>query len=170
MDRFHRGFDFDLGSSIDDIIHAAREFGERMKEMGPDFEPFGFDPCAQGAGRDRFNFYPPANMYISSEGSMVLEFALAGIDEDSLSISFLGDDFLLSAKALPRGGETETLKFCRHGFRPRDIDRQRYRVPADDFAQDQAKAVFKNGVLTVTIPAREPEGEAVRIQIVKEGN
>jgi HSP20 family protein len=170
MDHYHKGFDFDLGSSIDDIIHAAREFGERMRETGPDFGPFGFDPCARGAGRDRFNFYPPANMYVSREGSMVLEFALAGFDEDSLSISFQGDDLLLSAKALPRDEETDTMRYCRHGFRPRDIDRQRYRVAADDFAQDLAKAVFKNGVLTVTIPAKEPEGEAVRIQILKEGN
>ena len=60
--------------------------------------------------------------------------------------------------------------FSRRGFRPRDIDRQKYGVPAEDYAQDKAKAVFRNGVLTVTIPPKEPEGGGVKIEIVKEGN
>jgi len=44
-------------------------------------------------------------------------------------------------------------------------------VPADKFAQDKVRAVFRNGILKVTIPPKEesdaPEG--IKIEILKEG-
>jgi len=177
MGNFDKNFDF--GASLDDIIHVAREFGEKMKEMGPDMAPW-FDgycgPFDRGPGpgprheRPNVYFYPPTNSFAARDGGIVFEFAMAGIDESAVTITFQGDYLVLSAKAAQRETETEANGFYRRGFRPRDIDRQKYRVPAEDYAQDQAKAVFKNGVLTVTIPPKEREGEAIRIEIVKEGN
>jgi HSP20 family protein len=168
----YRGFDF--GGSLDDIIQAAREFGEKMKEMGPEMRPFFFDPSHGPGHGDRCNnphmyFYPPTNVYTASDGSMVLEFALAGIDESAVSVTFQGDYLVLSAKAAARENEGAEGSFARRGFRPRDIDRQKYRVPAEEYAQDLAKAVFKNGVLTVTVPPKVSEEEGIRIEIVKEG-
>jgi HSP20 family protein len=178
MGNFDRGFGFDFGSSLDDIMHAAREFGRKMKDMGPDMAPW-FEGCGPnfgggshgpGAFNDRPNvyFYPPTNSYSMEDGSLVFQFALAGIEESAVSISFQGDYLVLDAKA-PEGDDERT-SFYRRGFRPRNIDRQKYRVSAEDYAQEQAKAVFKSGVLTVTIPPKEPEGGAIRIEIVKEGN
>ncbi len=166
MSHFYKGCDF---GSLDDIVRAAREFGERMKEMAPDMGPFFEGAWCHGAqGRAEFYFYPPANIYSAADGSLVLEFALAGIDESAVSVSFQGDNLVLSAKAAPR--DEEEGRFSRRGFRPRDIDRQKYRVPAEDYAQDQAKAVFKNGVLKVTVPPKHPEGEGIRVDIEKEGS
>jgi HSP20 family protein len=171
--------DFGFGPPLDDIIQAAREFGEKMKEMGPDWSSFGsdcpfdriFDRGPDGRhDHRRFYSYPPANAYSSRDGSMVLEFSLAGIDESSVSIAFQGDDLVLSAKAAGREAETDESGFSRRGFRPRDIDRQKYRVPAEDYLQDQAKAVFKNGVLTVTVPPKASESAGIKIEIVKEGD
>jgi HSP20 family protein len=171
--------DAGFGPSLDDIMRAAREFAEKMKEMGSEMGPFGFDSCFEGffnrgfdGRREQWRSYsfPPANVYASPDGSMVLEFALAGIDEGSVSVSFQGDDLVLSAKAAEREGASEAGGFSRHGFKPRDIVRQKYRVSAEDYRQDQAKAVFKSGVLTVTIPPKAVESEGIKIEIVKEGD
>jgi HSP20 family molecular chaperone IbpA len=100
---------------------------------------------------------------------MILEFALAGIDESAVSVVFQGDYLVLSAKAARRADEGDDPRFSRQGFKPRDIDRQRYRVSAEDYAQELAKAVFKNGVLTVTVPPKASESQGIKIEIVKEG-
>jgi HSP20 family molecular chaperone IbpA len=167
MDSFNKGFDF--GGSFDDIIRVAREFGEKMRTMAPDMGPI-FD-CGreQGARADgpAAEAYPPTNVYTDRDGNMVLEFALAGIDESAVSVTFQGDYLVLSAKVAARAEERDEGPFARRGFRPRNIDRQKYRVPADEYAQESAKAVFKNGLLTVTVPPKA--GEGIKIEIVKEG-
>jgi HSP20 family protein len=177
MVNFNKGVDF--GSSLDDIIQAAREFGEKMKGMGPEMGPFGFESCFEHAfdrgpeghhDHSHYYAYPPANMYTTRDGSMVLEFALAGVDESAVTVTFQGDYLLLSAKVAERETEADSNGFARRGFRPRDVDRQKYRVPAEDYRQDEAKAVFKNGVLTVTVPPKSPESDGIKIEIVKEGN
>jgi HSP20 family molecular chaperone IbpA len=155
----------DIMGNFEDIIQAARDFGEKMKEMAPEMERFPFEHC-HGDHPHHF-FYPPTNIYSDRDGSMILEFALAGIEESAVTIVFQGDYLVLSAKASGRGGESDEGRFSRRGFKPRDIDRQKYRVPAEDYAQELAKAVFKNGVLTVTVPPKESEG--IKIEIVKEG-
>lgn len=169
MAHYDRGFDF--GGTLDEFIQMAREFGEKMKNMAPDMEPFYGNCCGAGFRHDRWRsyFYPPANIYVKDDGSIVLEFALAGYDESAVSVSFQGDYLVLSAKAASGSAEGEEGRFSRRGFRPRDIERQKYRVPAEDYAQELAKAAFKNGVLTVTVPPKEGEGSGIRIDIVKEG-
>jgi HSP20 family molecular chaperone IbpA len=164
MGHCDRGFDFD--GSLDDIIRMARDFGEKIKGMAPEMDPI-FESC--GGYRHHAYFYPPANVYTTRDGSMVLEFALAGIDESAVSATFQGDYLVLSAKAVAKEGEGDGSHFSRRGFRPRDIDRQKYRVPAEDYAQELAKAVFKNGVLTVTVPPKESDGSGIKVEIVKEG-
>lgn len=176
MGNFDKGFDF--GGSLDDFVRMARDFGEKMKDMAPDMGPIFESCCGSGHGsrhnhRDRPGsfFYPPTNSYTARDGSLVFEFALAGMDESAVSVTFQGDYLVLTAKAAPRDDDEGVEdRFYRHGFRPRDIDRQKYSVPAEDYAQDQAKAAFKNGVLTVTIPPKYPEGQGIKIEIIKEGN
>lgn len=170
MNRYENNFGF--GASLDDIVNAAREFGERMKGMAPDFGPFWFDP-AFGCGGKRDDgpslyFYPPTNSYKKEDGSIVFEFALPGYAESDISISFQGDFLILDAKA-PRREEGSAEGGWRRGFGTRNIDKQKYRVPAEDYVQDEAKAVFKNGVLAVTVPAKE-SAPGIKIEIVKEGN
>jgi HSP20 family protein len=166
---------FEFGGSFDDIIQMAREFGEKMKEMGPEMAPFFVDPgcCSGGQGHGEYPhvyFYPPTNRYTTRDGSLVLEFALAGIDESGVSVTFQGDYLVLNAKAPDREEQGDQGHFSKRGFRPRNIDRQKYRVPAEDYAQDLAKAVFKSGVLTVTVPPKESAGGGIKIEIVKEGS
>ena len=168
--------------TIEDVVHAALEFGQRMRDMGRDIsretKACGFDQrfeeaFGRGPGSRRFHsnfyFYPPANIYESRDGSLVLEFALSGIGESDVSVEFKGDYLVLSAKAVPGDGEREAEDCYRRGFRPRNIERQKYYVPADEYVQEEAKASFKNGMLTVVVPSKESAAEGIEVKIIKEG-
>ncbi len=102
MGHYDRGFDF--GGNLDDFVRMAREFGEKMKGMAPDMGPI-FESCCGGAHHDHpgMYFYPPVNVYATRDGSLVLEFALAGIDESAVSVTFQGDYLVLNAKAAAKG-------------------------------------------------------------------
>jgi len=174
---------FNLDGTLEDMVNAAREFGKRMREMGKDFagahegEFHEFESRFERAfnrgcgtrGRSPFYFYPPANIYESRDGSLVLEFALSGFEEGGVAVEFKGDYLVISAKAAGRDGEPEGGDYFRRGFRPRDIDRQKYYVPAEQYLQDRAKATFKNGVLTVVVPPKEDAREGIKVTIEKEG-
>lgn len=168
--------DFPFNATFDDLAAAAREFGERMKEMGPELHRF-WSEKGEGPKKDEyfgaFGFhdyyaYPPVNIFIDASGNKVLEFALAGIEEKDASVSFQGDYLVLDAKAPAESGYEEA-RFTRRSFRPREIRRQKYYVPAEDYDQERAKAVFKNGILTVKIPPKDFSG-GIKIEIIKEGN
>jgi len=171
--------DRNFDGTIEDIVHAAREFGYRMRDLGREFaRDGGFDPCFEpwrdGARghrgfRNRFYFYPPANIYEGEDGSLVFEFALSGIPESDVSAEFKGDYLILTAKRAPKEAEGDSEDFIRRGFRPRDVDRQRYYVPAADYAQDQAAASYRDGMLRIVVPSKDEGREAVKVKIVKEG-
>jgi len=48
------------------------------------------------------------------------------------------------------------------------IDKQKYFVPMDKYAQEKVKAVFRNGILKVTVPPKEePEQNGgIKIEII----
>jgi HSP20 family molecular chaperone IbpA len=180
MNGYCNGINFD--ATIEDIVRAAREFGQRMKDMGQDVAQeagfYGFESRFEKifnrgpAGRcfhSNFYFYPPVNIFEARDGSLVLEFALSGFEETGISMEFLGDHLVLSAKAAAGASAEDGGEYYRRGFRPRDIERQKYSVPAEDYAQDQAKATFKNGILTVVVPAKESRQEGIKVTIEKEG-
>jgi len=168
--------DFPFNATFDDLAAAAREFGERMKDMGPEMRRFWSDRDERPAREEPFEpfgfhdyyAYPPANVFVDASGAKVLEFALAGIDERDASVTFQGDYLVLDAKA-PVDDRYEDSRFTRRSFRPREVRRQKYYVPAEDYDQEMAKAVFKNGILKVTVPPKATSG-GIKIDIVKEGN
>jgi len=180
MNRCCPDFDLHLGPDFDRFVdnakEAARQFGERLREMG-DNGPgsFGFDPFFRPEPRQRegsssrFYAYPQANIYRDAAGALVLEFALAGVDESSVKIGFQGDYLVLSARV--PGAAPDEARYERRSYRAHDVERQKYYVSAEDYDQAAAKAVFRAGLLTVTVPAKDiPEADAVRITIVKEGS
>jgi len=172
-------FDLNLGPDFERFVSsakdAARQFGERLREMADKEAPFGFDPFYRPEPRTHegfsphFTAYPQANIYKNPGGELVLEFALAGVDESTIKIGFQGDYLVLSAR-MGAGHGPEDARYQRRSYRPRDVERQKYFVPAEDYDQTGSKAVFKAGLLTVTVPPKEiPEADAIRITIVKEG-
>jgi HSP20 family molecular chaperone IbpA len=168
--------DFPFNATFDDLAAAAKEFGERMKDMGPEMRHFwsdrrdrpGKEEPFEAFGFHDYYAYPPANVFVDASGAKVLEFALSGINEADASVTFQGDYLVLDAKA-PVDAAYEDSRFTRRSFRPREIRRQKYYVPAEDYDHESAKAVFKNGILKVTVPPKTTAG-GIKIDIVKEGN
>lgn len=167
----------DINQIMDDVFDAARKFGDEFSKN--------FDPQGQGCNRNPFfHFdwdqnidyypaysYPPMNAYLAPDRTMVFEFALAGFEEKNISLQFQGDYMVFSAKIDPMDLPEEDVRYFKRRLKLRDIEKQKYYVPADKFAQEKVKAVFKNGVLKVSVPPKEdletPEG--IKIEIVKEG-
>jgi HSP20 family molecular chaperone IbpA len=179
----------DLGSIFDEIFDAVQdELHKNFDPYGNGFPGPGQGPC-DSVGKTYFDentdfypsySYPPMNIYMTADRSLGFEFALAGFDEKDIGLSFQGDYMLFSA-ALPFAGDTapdspaigeENLRYLKRRLKMKDIEKQKYYVPQDKYAQDKVRAVFRNGVLKVTIPPKdEPEqNEGIKIEIVKEGN
>jgi HSP20 family protein len=183
----------DIGSILDEVFDAAKSFGENFQSMGdkmghgPNFNVHvntgGGTPGAAGAkpwfdmGQDENAdyypgySYPPMNIYLTSERGMVFEFALAGFDEKDISLTFQGDYMVFSAKIGLDEIPVDEVRYFKRRLKLKDVEKQKYYVPADKFAQDRVRAVFRNGILKVTVPPKDesdaPEG--IKIEIVKEG-
>lgn len=99
--------------------------------------------------------FPPVNIYIDEEKKdLQFELALAGVDPAAVSLSFAGDFMELKVKK----DETEkstTKKMVVYGIKKVSLDNNRYYVPADKYDTSNTKAEFKNGILTILVPARE---------------
>ncbi|MDR1306866.1 MAG: Hsp20 family protein [Treponema sp.] len=185
----------DLGTIFDELFNAASEFRSEFQKSLNEFSGRpGYGPGGFRRGPFGFCFdentdyypgfsYPPMNVYLTEDKSLNFEFALAGFDEKNISLSFQGDYMVFSAKIGDDGresagqeggaaGEEPNLRYLKRRLKLKDIDKQKYFVPLDKYAQEQVKAVFKNGILRVTVPPKEEQNQngGVRIDIIKEGN
>jgi len=162
----------DLGDVFDEIFDAAQEInGEIQRNFNPDIRSFNFGSQSFDENTDFYpNYsYPPMNVLMAEDMSLVFEFALAGFDEKDISLSFLGDYMVFSATV--EASSEENVRFFKRRLKMKNIDKQKYYVPLGKYAQDKVKAVYKNGILRVTIPPKEEveQSEGVKIEIVKEG-
>jgi HSP20 family molecular chaperone IbpA len=179
----------DLGVIFDEIFDTAQDIQDEFQRK---FSHFG---NARGGDRGQYwsfdentdyypNYsYPPMNVYMTQDRSLIFEFALAGFDEKDISLSFQGDYMVFSA-TLSRSegtdnvipgeslGENSGNRYFKHRLKMKDIQKQKYYVPLDKYAQEKVKAVYKNGILRVSIPPKdEPDqNDGVRIEIIKEGD
>jgi HSP20 family molecular chaperone IbpA len=191
-----RGY-IDLGSIFDEIFDAAQNFQD---ELHSNFQRYGhgfpggrpYEPFGKGFFDENTDFYPnysypPMNIYMSEDLSLTFEFALAGFEEKDISLSFQGDYMVFSAAApssapesspaepCPEDKESQSaqdnLRYIKRRLKMKDIEKQKYFVPLDKYAQEKVRAVFKNGILKVTVPPKdEPDqNEGIKIEIIKEG-
>lgn len=162
----------DLGKIMDEIFQAAEKVGNAVHEK-LDFERLG------GKIKARWNeevdyyptySYPPLNVYMLEDKTLVFEFALAGFDEKGIDLEFRGDYLVFSAKVDEEVLHQENAKYFKRRLKFKDVSDQRYYVPEDKFDRDKVKATFKNGVLKVLIPPREDatKSNGIKIEIVKE--
>jgi HSP20 family molecular chaperone IbpA len=173
----------DMGTILDEVFEAARnfsdEFHRNFKPMDRDGEGSHQGPFAKGSFDENIDYYPhysypPMNVYMTSDRSMVFEFALAGFDEKDINLSFQGDYMVFSAKINEDTGfdvsQEENYRYFKRRLKLRDIERQKYYVPLDKYAQESVKAVYKNGILRVVIPPKdEPDQyDGIKIEIIKE--
>jgi len=180
----------DLGNIFDEIFEATQtfqdEFQRNFKNCNPHSNgerpgfnngPFTFTKQFFDENTDFYpNYsYPPMNVCMTEDRTLMFEFALAGFDEKDISLSFQGDYMVFSAKVNTEG-ETqikseENVRYFKRRLKMKDIEKQKYFVPLDKYAQEKVKAVYKNGILRVSIPPKdEPDqSDGIKIEIVKEG-
>jgi HSP20 family molecular chaperone IbpA len=144
----------DLGSIFDDIFEAAQdfkdEFHRNFNRCGPDGPGFGPNPF--GFGKHFFDentdfypnySYPPMNVCMTGDRTLVFEFALAGFDEKDISLSFQGDYMVFSAKIAENAADTdspvklaeENVRYFKRRLKMKDIEKQKYIVPQEKYAQ-----------------------------------
>ncbi|MCL2006642.1 MAG: Hsp20/alpha crystallin family protein [Treponema sp.] len=169
------GGSFDLGTIFDKIFEATRDFQDEFRKNGV----FVFDSdgdAFRGENTDYYpNYsYPPMNVLMTGDRSLIFEFALAGFEEKDISLSFQGDYMVFSA-ILPKNLDesttvSENIRYFKRRLKMKDIEKQKYFVPLDKYAQDKVKAVYKNGILKVTVPPKEEpdQSDGIKIEIVSE--
>jgi HSP20 family molecular chaperone IbpA len=183
---------FDAAQNFQDELHNNfHRYGNGFPGGRP-FEAFGKGFFDENTDYYPNYSYPPMNIYMSGDRSLSFEFALAGFDEKDISLSFQGDYMVFSATIPPApppnspsdsqvfGPQAETVRqeaaeenlhYLKRRLKMKNIEKQKYYVPLDKYAQEKVRAVFKNGILKITIPPKdEPEqNEGIKIEIIKEG-
>ena len=161
----------DLGAIFDELFDAASQFCSNLdKNIGcDDFgnkrffydENIDYYPCFS---------YPPMNIYLTEDKSLNFEFALAGFDEKKIELSFSGDYMIFSARIEDPADNNNTpnVHYLKRRLKLKDIEKQKYYVPMDKYDREKVRAVFKNGILKVTIPPRPEriQDEEISITII----
>jgi len=162
-------FPFDLGRIMDEAFKFAENFGQAFDHDTADrirraaerhgMGPFGAPDFYPGY------LYPPANVYLTKEKKLVFEIALTGFEEKDLTIQFRGDSMLFSAKAPTVTEPEESIQYFKRRLKLKDIEEQRFYVPADKFNQSATQATFKNGLLRIIVPPREQGDQGAEIKV-----
>ena len=161
----------DLGQIMDEIFQATENFQKAFKEgfrHHRDGNPF--FKWDENVDYYPAYSYPPTNVYMTEEKSLVFEFALAGFSEKNISLEFRGDYMVLTAKTGEEKTTKENIKYFKHRLKFKDIVEQRYFAPADKFDRDNVVATYRHGILSVTIPAKEDVAskEGIKSNIISE--
>jgi HSP20 family molecular chaperone IbpA len=165
----------DLGLVFDEIFETARNFSDEFQRNFGGFGPGRPDSSPRRGFGENIDYYPnysypPMNVYMTSGRSLVFEFALAGFSEKEVSLSFQGDYMLFSASTpadIDANPADENIHYFKRRLKLKNIEKQKYYVPLDKYAQEKVKAVFKNGILRVTVPPKdEPDQNGIKIEIV----
>ncbi|MGO9308965.1 MAG: Hsp20/alpha crystallin family protein [Spirochaetia bacterium] len=170
----NRVFTFDLGRIMDEAFKFAESFGEAFDNDARDAVEK-MRTAAEHLGKGPFGnpdyypayMYPPSTIYLTRDKKLVVELALAGFEEKDITVQFRGDHLLFSAKAPAPVEIDEGVQYFKHRLKLKDIEEQRYYVPAEKFDQAGTEARFHNGLLRLVVPPRaQPEtGEEIRISI-----
>jgi molecular chaperone IbpB/HSP20 family protein len=163
-----KGHDFpDLGKVMDDIFCAAEDFTNAFTDR------MRFHPNDKGLrwNREFYSTYsfPPSNVFMTEDKTLVFEFAVAGFPEDSMTLEFKGDYLVFSGELPEDAQDPEDARYFKRRLKRKSFSNQRYYVPSDKFDRETVKAVYRNGMLTVTIPARDEvtsePGVSINIEI-----
>ena len=161
----------DVGRIIDEIFDAAEDFTNAFKDS-VNYGTEKFAGMRFGEKRDFYPAYsyPPANVYITEDKTMVFEFALAGFSEEDIALEFKGEYMFLTVEGAERLEPGEEVKYFKKRLKYKNINGQRYYVPEDKFDRERTRATYKNGILRVIIPPREEvSGQpGVKVKIEKD--
>lgn len=152
----------DLRRMMDEFFDAAEDFSSSFQDS------FKQEPAGGKGDFYPVYSYPPTNVYSDAKKALVFEMALAGFEEKDLSLSFQGDYMHFSAKAPVLNEEEEnSRRYIKRRLKLKDIEEQKYYVPADRFDRTQVTASFQDGLLTIVIPPLDEvvEDEGIKVDI-----
>lgn len=137
----------DFNLFMDRFIDGARNITDNLVEKGGEF--------AKESGlkdfKDYYPFYswPPLNLYVVQDNSLVFEFGLPGFIKDDVSIAFEDDYLLFSATASNGFSRDSIIRSFKKKLKLRDIKQQKYYLPEDSFDRKNYSMYMKNGLLRV---------------------
>ncbi len=158
----------DLGKVMDEIFAAAEDFTNAFTDR------MQFIPGDKAWKWNREFYagysYPPSNIYMTEDKTLIFEFAVAGFGESDVTLEFKGDYMVFSGTLPEAMREPDGARYFKRRLKRKSFGEQRYYVPADKFDHDAVRAVYRNGILSVTIPPREEATTepGVKINIVSE--
>lgn len=159
----------DMRELMDEIFGAAEDFKNAFTS---EFQDFGKHSFTWHDQRDYYPgySYPPVNVFMKEDKTMVLQFALAGFSESDINLEFKGDYLIFSAEAPADFEPDDNVRYFKRRLKLKSVKDQRYFIPADKYHQDKVDAVLRNSILTVTIPPRDEvqEEEGVKVDIKAE--
>jgi HSP20 family protein len=135
-----------------------RRFGEGMEQL---FEDFGFGALTH-RGFDQFSVWSPQIEMFHQEGQLHIRADLPGLNKDNVQVELQDDSIII------RGERREENKEEREGFyRSERSYGSFYREIPLPRGVDTSKATanFNDGVLEITMPAKEDEGRGRRLEI-----
>lgn len=120
--------------------------------------------AASGPGEapDGATFLPPADIFENKDAiTMLLE--MPGADPDSLNVTLERRMLTVSARSTPWSPQGYTLVHAEY----RDGNYERAFTLSDDIDSERIEAVFKDGVLRLTLP-KAPQSQATKIAVKSE--
>ena len=156
----------DLSKIMDDIFEKAGRFGSALQE---NLRLHNLEEKIKAKWDETLDYYPsysypPLNVSIKPDKTLIFEFALAGFNEKDIELAFHGDYMIFSARVAAEALPEEDAKYFKRRLRLKDITEQRYYVPADKFNREKVSAVFRCGILKVAIP---PQEDVVTVETIK---
>ena len=104
---------------------------------------------------DRLDFsqvFPPMNVFYQADNKAVqIEMALAGYKKNELSIEIEDNEIIISGK--PAKEEEKEGKYFKQRIRKQEFTRA-YEIP-NTYALEKAEVTYEDGILTITVPAKE---------------
>ena len=96
--------------------------------------------------------YPPLEV-VDENDTLTVTAELPGVDKDAVEITVLGDTLTIAGKKKLPAEADDGVNYIRHE-RPHGNFRRLVDLPYS-VAQDEIKASYKDGVLTITLPKAE---------------
>jgi len=116
--------------------------------------------------------FPPTDISIDDQKSYIIEVALAGVPRDKIKIEFQGRQVSLLVELAERdehgeAKETDQRKaYLQRGIKRFTMIENQWLVP-NKFDIERAKADYKDGLLTITIPLNEKEERLLEKREIK---
>lgn len=111
--------------------------------------------------------YPPMNVWANQDSKdLILEFAVAGIPQDKVSIDVEGDYLILGVDKSEEE-KRDNYRLIRRGIKA-GATKQKIYVPTSKYDTENIQAQMVNGLLLVKIPSRE-EAKPRKVEIQTSG-